>query len=359
MNEPLTPEDFTRLANNFYNSKGLVSDQQRIAVDSYLLNYIAENQGKLQKKKIALCMICVNPLYWQFAKPMIDSAKQFLLPGHQVDYFLWSDIPEAEDTEAFKKAEEVTIATTLPVNNSVNHPHIVAEINGAFKNLQENRKNLGATVFPIEAIEWPMPTLMRFHTMLQQEEKLKEYDYIFYCDVDMRFVNVVGDEILGERLTAVLQPMYATRKEFWPPYEPDVRSSSYINRPGKIIDDNGKPRFMPMYMAGGFQGGKAEAFIQAMKVMKKKIDKDFGINYVPVWNDETVWNSYLFENSNDKDIILSPSYTYPDSLIEEYFKPMWGQSYQPKLMTLTKKFSFQPGTGEILQKNLSEISKLK
>lgn len=355
----LTAEEFTRLANNFYNANGLVSDIQRIGVDSHFINYYIQHREDLNKTfKVALCFICVNPLYWQFLKPVVDSAKQFFLPGHKTDFFIWSDIPINEDPETFKKAEEGVIAATLPVNNPVNHEGIIAEIKGAFLNLQENVKGLGATIFPIEPIGWPMPTLMRYHTMLQQEEKLREYDYVFYMDVDMRFLNVVGDEILGERLTAVQQPMYAVRKEFWPPYEPNEKSTSFIKRPGRVVNDNGKPRFMPLYMAGGWQGGRASAWIKAMKEMKKKIDKDLNMNYIPVWNDETVWNSYLFENPDDRDVVLTPSYCYPDSLIEEYFKPMWGQDYQPKLVTLTKKFSFQPGSGEALQKTLSETRKL-
>lgn len=360
MEQGYTAEEFTRIANNFYHSRGLESHLQRIGVDAELINYVNANREIVkQKYKIALCMICVNPLYWQFAKPMIDSAKQFFLPGHEVDFFLWSDIPDSENTEAFNQAEQQTIATTLQVNSLERHADIVTEINQAFKGLQDNRKNLGATVYPIEPIEWPMPTLMRYHTLLQQEEKLKEYDYVFYCDIDMRFVNVVGDEILGQRLTGVLQPMYALRKEWWPPYEPNDKSTSYINRPNKIINDGGKPRMMPIYLAGGFQGGKTEPWLAAMKEMKKKIDKDLTKNYVPIWNDETVWNSYFYENPDDRDKILTPSYTYPDSLIKEYFEPMWGCSYQPKLLTLTKKFSFQPGAGAALQKMLGETSQLQ
>jgi len=359
-NRALTPGEFSRLANNFYNSQGLASDANRIAVDSYLINYFIENQEKVRESlKIAFCCICVNPLYWQFAKPLFDSARQFFLPGHNVDFLLWSDIPEGENAEAFKTAEETTITSTLAVNNPTFHQQITSEIQASFKDLQENRKNLGATVFPIEPIEWPMPTLYRYHTMLQQEEKLKEYDYVFYCDIDMKFVNIVGDEILGQRLTGVLQPMYAIRKEFWMPTEPNDKSAAYIKRPSKLINDGGKPRSMPIYLAGGFQGGKTEAWIAAMKEMKKSIDKDFSINYVSVWNDESHWNKYLFENPDDRDVILTPSYTYPDSLIKEYFEPMWGTNYQPKLMTLTKKFSFTPGAGKHLAETLSAIKPLQ
>lgn len=353
-------EQFTRIANNFYNSQNLPSDLSRISLDSHLFNYLIQHHGESKTKlKIALCCICVNPMYWQYAKPLLDSARQFFLPGHDTDFFLWSDIPEGENTEAFQKAEQETLERTLVVNNPTFHPQITLEIQTAFKDLQENRKNLGATIFPIEPISWPMPTLMRYHTILQQEEKLKDYDYIFYTDCDMRFVNIVGDEILGDRLTAVQQPMYAVRKEYWMPFEANVKSAAYVKRPGKIINDGGKPRFMPLYLAGGMQGGKTEPFISAMKDMRKMIDKDLNNNFIPVWNDESVWNAYLFNNPFDGDIILSPSYTYPDSLIKEYFEVIWGCSYQPKLMTLTKKFSFTPGGGEAVQKMLAETKSLQ
>ncbi len=357
----LSGMEFTRLANSFYNAQNLPSDLNRINLDVNLFNYILTNANQVKdKKKVAFCCICVNPLYWQYAKPLLDSARTFFLPGHQTDFFLWSDIPEGENTEAFKLAEQQTIERTLLVNNPGLHPQITAEIQASFKNLQENRKNLGATVFPIEPIEWPMPTLMRYHTMLQQEEKLKEYDYIFYCDVDMLFVNVVGDEILGDRLTAVGQPMYFIRKEWWPPYEPNDKSSAYIKRPSKLINDNGKPRMMPLYVAGGMQGGKSDEWIKAMKIMKKNIDSDLNNNYVSIWNDEGHWNKYLLDlNPSDKDIILTPSYTFPDSLQKEYFEPMWGCSYQPKLITLTKKFSFTPGGGEAVQKMVAETKVLQ
>jgi hypothetical protein len=309
--EALSPEEFTRLANNFYFSKGIPADYERIALDSQLCNYIATGREITKKRyKIAFVWICLNAPYWQYAHDMIEGAKKFFLPGHDTDYFLWSDMPP--------------------------------------------ESNYGATVFPTEAVDWPLPTLMRYSLFLQQEEKLKEYDYIFYCDVDMKFVGVVGDEILGEGLTAAQHPMYALDKKFWPPYEPNQESTAYINRPGKVVSENGQPRFMPLYYAGGFQGGKSDVFIKAMKVMKKSIDADFSKNYVAIWNDESHWNKYLTENPPD--VVLTPSYIYPDSLIKEYYEPIWGCSYQPKLMTLTKKFST---SAEAAQATMAAIDHLK
>lgn len=359
MSDPVTldPQEFLRLINNFYIAKGLAVDINRMALDSHLVVYFNEHAKDMKKKsKIALCCVCVNPEYWEYAKQMLDGVKQFFLPGHKVDVFFWSDMPKPDNEEAFQKAEEkmVNFTKQLIVDQQQGQispqqiADVVAKSRETMIRAREGvRRAHEATVFPIEPVGWPMPTLMRYHLYLQQEENLKEYDYIFHCDVDMLFVNVVGDEILGQGLTAAQHPMYALSKEMWPPYEPNPESTAYIKRPGMVINDEGRPRFMPLYFAGGFQGGKSELFIQAMKAMRKTIDADFAKNYIAIWNDETHWNRYLFENLKpERDKILTPSYIYPDSLIKEYYEPRWGQSYQPKLVTLTKKHTLKQLTPE-------------
>ncbi len=267
----------------------------------------------IKKYKVALVCVCVNPNYWQYIGPMIQSAQKYFLNNHDVEYLLWSDMPE----------------------------HI----------------NYGATLFPIDPVQWPYPTLMRYHLFLQQEEKLKEYDYVFYCDADMLFVNYVGDEILGSGITCAEHPMYALKRLFIPPYEPNPESSAYIPRSGHItVDEYGKPWFKPLYSAGGFQGGITESFIKAMKWCKRSIDADFARNYIAIWNDESHWNRYLFEHPPA--IILSPSYIYPDSLIKEYYEPIWGCSYTPRLVTLTKKFSTSKEGGTALKDTLQDLKPL-
>lgn len=401
----LTGAEFARIANNFYNTSNLPSDFNRINVDLNFFNYLVSHSKDVKKKyKIAFCCICLNPFYWQYIKPLYDSARVFFLPGHEVDMFLWSDI-DINNKDLLRQAEQETINLTLSRTDPSNHQRYATEIQYAYKGLidtpktqdlektlneiktkistdknayidgkndglletqkllekqiEDNKKVLGATLFPTEPVVWPMPTLMRYHLMLQQEETLKNYDYIFFCDIDMLFVNVVGDEILGRGLTMVEQPMYALRTEFIPPYEPNPKSASFIKRPGRVIEENGKKKFKPYYVAGGFQGGKSDKWIEAMKAMKDLIDKDMKQGYMPIWNDETAINKYISENLNDTDIILSPSYTYPDSLQKEYFIPMWGRDYQPKLVTLTKKFTLDKIGGAHVTKTTQELSSLK
>lgn len=240
---------------------------------------------------------------------MVDSGKKFFLKGHDVDYITWSDMP----------ADKIQ----------------------------------GVKVIPTEAFEWPLPTLYRFHLFLREEELLKQYDYVFYCDTDMEFVAPVGDEILGQGLTAAQHPMYALARSFIPPYEPNPESASYIPRPGRIVQAGNKRRFETLYFAGGFQGGRTDKFIEAMQAMKKITDDDFTRNYIPIWNDESVWNKYLF--LNPPSVVLSPSYVYPDSLNKAYYQRIWGRNYVPRLVTITKPFSL---TKEGAQGAMQQINKM-
>lgn len=339
----MSGEDFSRLANNFYTSNNIEVTPERMSIDNQFCNYVSSHEEDLQKKfKVAFVFICLNPLYWEFAPAMVQGAKQFFLPGHKTDFLFWTDIPN-DGWEVYNNLFanfRGVLASKGIQNMDENTFNRIGQITSEVVAL---RKRDDVTIIPTVASPWPYPTLLRYNLFLQEEDKLKDYDYIFYCDVDMQFRGIVGDEILGN-ITSALHPMYALRKEYWPPYEPNEQSEAYIKRPGKILNEGGKQRFMPMYYAGGFQGGKSETFIRLMKEARKKIDADLSRNYIPVWNDETVWNKVLEENIPD--VVLSPAYIYPDSLVEEYYKPLWGRDYQPKLVTLTKWFSTSPEGGQ-------------
>lgn len=350
-------------------------------------------QGKKDRKKVAMMLVSVNTNYWQYTGQVVEDIQKYFLPGHITDIFIWSDMQKWEAKDVDTKIREVNdiyinkkdpenalfklvecYLKALYLDKVIDENQAILGLrrlgidagfqsaqgdqkNMIIKNIQENsvrvifdatvdllkkQKNLIETcsVFEMEPIEWPYGTLMRYSMFLQQEEKLKEYDYVFYMDVDMRIVNVVGDEILGEGLTMAEHPMYSLRREYVPPYEPNPDSTAYIPRFGVVVSEDGKPRLKPLYAAGGFQGGKSKPFLEAMKVMKENIDKDFNKNYIAIWNDESHWNKYLFDYKGPL-VALSPSYVYPDSLIEEYYKKVWGRNYPPKIITLTKGFTLQ------------------
>lgn len=123
--------------------------------------------------------------------------------------------------------------------------------------------------------------------------------------------------------------------------EPNPESAAYIPLP-------------EFYFAGGFQGGRTKPFIKAMKTMERAIDEDLRkLNYTARWNDESHWNRYLLDNPPS--VVLSPSYVYPDSLIDEYYAKIWGKNYPPKLITLTKPFTTSEEDGKIMRAKLATL----
>lgn len=299
--------NFARLAHNYLMQRkqgNYTLDELNQTIDFINFSLDPQNQN-LPVHNVGVLLVCINQHYWPYALPVIQGLKNLFLPQHNTEIMMFSDLSQ------WPEAKNVTY--------------------GAH------------TIFPVDSLEWPYPTLYRYHMFLQQEEYLKKFDYLFYVDLDMRVVNVVGDELLGDGLTAAQHPMYAIRKELIPPYEPNPASTAFINRPGKIVERDGKPWFQPLYYAGGVQGGRTEQFIEAMKVMQRNIDADMNNGYIAIWNDESHWNKYLFDNPPS--VVLDPSYVYPDSMIEQYYKKTWGRDYTPRIITLTKPFSLSKEGG--------------
>lgn len=334
-------------------------------------NYTAENVDAFVKfdeflktykegetKKVALLFICLNPVYWSLIKETIEGAKKFFLPGHDVDFYIWSDIIKPEENWETVK-ENIKTTYFSPYSGKQIPTEHFNTLNLRIENTFNKAKGSSAYIhadkkvhlIQAEGRPWPAGTLYRFHMFLKQQEELKKYDYLYYADIDMRFVNIIGDEILDD-LVAAEHPMYSLKRQLVPPYEPNIHSKAYIPRPGTVIVENGVPRFKPFYFAGGFQGGKPEHYLKAAKWIADAIDWDENnLNYRAVWNDESYWNRYLFDNPPTK--VFNPSFVYPDSLINEYYLPIWGINYPPKLITLTKDWTIAPLTPDQLN-NLNQ-----
>lgn len=373
--------------------------------DHYVSNIdIQKDQLKVTlqpRKKIALVMVSLGEKYWPYLAQCINDCKEKFLTNHNVDYFVWSDfnmksVKENLDfwKDAIKRYQEAEkkdeVATELvssfvqlmrnkEVFNTPLCKEQMAQLNAkgitlkklSAQNVQmeslippeetlkqvadaalvillDNYQMISKSLKKVEVIEtdyidWPAPTLMRYHLFLQQAEKLKEYDYIFYLDADSRVLQPITEEVMGEGLTCAPHPGYVVSPKFIPPYEPNSQSTAYIHRLHHFVEENGKQRLIPFYAAGGFQGGTASEFLKAMEVMKANIDTDFNINYTAIWNDESHFNKYLWEFQREGGAIkfLDVSYVMPDSLIKDYYEQLWGRSYEAKIVSLTKPFTLQ------------------
>jgi hypothetical protein len=227
----------------------------------------------------ALVLIATGD-YIQYVAPLLASAKQFFVPHTPV---LWSDGPVPEGVDLF---------------------HFYTTKHEGF----------------------PGATLHRYHRFLEAD--LSSFDQIFYCDVDMLFVAPVGQEIFSDGITATLHPGFVGTVG-----TPERRSESRA-----YIPHSAKNK----YFCGGFQGGKASAFLEMAKTLKENIDIDASRGIVPVWHDESVYNRYLYDNPPAK--VLTPEYCYPEmkpnSTNPAYYTDKWKEAglgeLKPKLLALEK-----------------------
>lgn len=228
---------------------------------------------------VCLLMIATNK-YVKFVKPLWDSATKHFLYGHDVKGLLFSNQSEEE------------LAKVVDIEDiKVSH---------------------------IDHEPWPMMTLKRFHFFLKEKEYLeKNFDYVFYCDVDMLFVADVGDEILptGNNIVATVHPGFFDKPRALWTYETRPESMAYI-----------PPEQGQFYVAGGFQGGTTEAYLKASESIVERIEKDFENDLIAVWHDESHWNRYVTMEANGVKFI-PPSYCYPES---------WNIPWQKKLLALDK-----------------------
>ena len=147
---------------------------------------------------------------------------------------------------------------------------------------------------------FPGDTLFRYHYFLKAEKELREYDYIFYIDVDMNVIGTVGEEVLVE-LVATYHPGFYKRSGAT--FETRKESTAYV-----------PPSFDQKYFCGGFQGGTSENYLKASKQISDNINADGKNKIIAVWHDESHWNAYL--KKNPPTIMLNPSYCYPEERYE-------------------------------------------
>lgn len=222
------------------------------------------------KKKIGLLIIATNK-YIQFLDKLIISADKYFLTNYDVTYFIFTN----KDIDIKSKRNIVKI--------EVDHK------------------------------EWPWMTLGRYKIFTENSNILSNMDYLYYCDVDMLFVNNVGDEILSDRVATQHPGYYGTRGT------PETNNISLACV---------RPYEEMQYFAGGFNGGSSSEFLKMSKIISNNIDIDYSNGIIAVWHDESHMNRYFIDNPPTK--ILDPSYCYPES---------WNINFDKKLLALDKNHS--------------------
>lgn len=220
--------------------------------------------------KVAILYICTGR-YAQFFDGFYESAEQYLLQDVEKRYFVFTD--QAQLTKA---------------------------------------ENVELLIRPCRG--FPEDSLFRFDRFLEIKDKLKDYDYTFFFNANMRFVAPVGEELLEERLTAVLHPGYFDKPEWRYPYERNKQSKAYIPAHEEHYH----------YYMGSLNGGRTEDYLALAETCSQHIHEDWEKGIVACYHDESHLNRYLREHRCKP---LSPAYAY----IEGKELP-----FEPKILLLDK-----------------------
>lgn len=219
-------------------------------------------------KHIGLLIIATNK-YVDFLQQLIESADLFFLKNHTITYYIFTD-----------------------------------------KNINFIKSRHNIVCIPTQHYKWPWMTLGRYKLFTKKADIFKNTDYLFYCDVDMKFVDTVDTEILSERV-ATQHPSHYNKRGT---PETNPKSLAYVAENETM-----------QYFAGGFNGGLTLNFLEMSKTISKNIDTDYSNGIVAIWHDESHLNRFLINNPPTK--ILSPSYCYAES---------WNLPFEKKLLALDK-----------------------
>lgn len=167
-----------------------------------------------------------------------------------------------------------------------------------FDSVRTQRGRLNIACIEIPSLGWPQATLHRYFYITRHRQALMGNTHLFYIDSDMSVIAPVGEEILGEGLTAVYHPGFFKREK---------------------------------YYAGGFQGGTTLTYLVAAQIMADQISADEQRGWKPEHNDEWYWNDYL-KKSDFKE--LDQGYCMVE---EPHLRKAWGiDHFEPKILALKK-----------------------
>lgn len=211
-----------------------------------------------------------------------------------------------------------SVALCCVVGGEVYERYALGLRNSFFKHFFPSAKQSHFFMIPGDE-GWPNGTMYRWHHLL---ENMPETSYVFLCDADMRFENLVTHEILSDCMTLTLHPGYVGIDKENLPYERRANSACYV-----------PPQDGMFYFCGGFAGGPRKIVKEFANEVCSRIDSDMSQGLVPVWHDESALNRTAVYSYNLH--VLSPSYCYPDN--DTYYREhIWKTQYERKLVALDK-----------------------
>ncbi len=240
-------------------------------------------------KKLNIGLVCIATLkYKQFIPQLLEGVKKYFMIEHNVIVFLFTD-----ETMEY-----------------------------------EGDSRVGVIQKVIPPYKFPFASLYRFKIFNNHIWPLASMDYLFYSDIDMRFENIVGNEILCNGITVVYHPGFYSKKEVVGHWGSNgvVKESSAWLEPDKRFG----------YVAGGFNGATTKEFLEMARVLNDNITKDEENEVMAEYHDESHLNCYLKSYNGDV-LYLTPEYCMVE---QPNLRQAWGiENLTPRIVALAKNHS--------------------
>jgi len=245
---------------------------------------------------VAILYICTGR-YTEFWPNFFRSAEQYLLPGYDKHYFVFTDTASLEGEES-----------------------------GRVHRVEQ------------EALPWPYPTLYRFRFFERIRSQLATFDYIYFFNANCRLVQPITADMLlpkeDEELVVTNHPYYWNQPAKKFTYERNPASAAYIPKGEGTL-----------YAAGGLNGGTAARYLSFIATCNEYLRQDEAKGIIAVWHDESYLNRYILGR---KVKILHPGFLYPAETILPF----------DKIIHLEDKATFLQGYGKYAEKPLPWYRKI-
>nr|XP_035964053.1 histo-blood group ABO system transferase isoform X2 [Halichoerus grypus] len=223
--------------------------------------------AQFQNATIGLTVFAIKK-YVVFLELFLQTAEKHFMVGHRVTYYVFTDRPTDVPRVPLAEGRQLVV---LEVRNY-----------SRWQDVSMHR--------------------MEMISNFSQQRFLLEVDYLVCMDVDMKFSDHVGVEILSP-LFGTLHPGFyrAARRAFI--YERRPQSQAYVPR------DEGD-----FYYAGGFFGGSVVEVLQLTTACHQAMVVDQANGIEAVWHDESHLNRYLLYHKPTK--VLSPEYLWDEQMLQ-------------------------------------------
>ncbi|KAM7238303.1 hypothetical protein CapIbe_009823 [Capra ibex] len=206
--------------------------------------------------------------YVVFLRLFLETAEKYFMVGHKVTYYVFPDRPADVPQIALRAGRQVVVL------------HV-----GSYRRWQD------ISMHRMEMI-----------SNFSRQRFLHEVDYLVCLDVDMKFSDHVGVEILAPLFGTLHPGFYAADRQSFT-YERRPLSRAYIPR------DEGD-----FYYAGGFFGGSVPEVYRLTTACHQAMTADQAQGIEAVWHDESHLNRYLLSHKPSK--VLSPEYLWDERMLQ-------------------------------------------